>query len=91
MFNESEDGYSECLVLYQESNSKLMEQLRDNDVRVSEMTNALTRMTAEEREKELFDQVFNAGLIMFLINHTILLKSTRFVVLCCIKRKEKEN
>jgi len=62
MFNENEDGYSEYMVLHQESNSKLMEQLRENDVRVGEMTNALTRMTAEEREKELLDQVLNVRL-----------------------------
>ena len=56
---------------YQEANAKFEEELRERDGRYAEMTNALAKMSAQEREKELLSQVHIAEERSFLYRFVI--------------------
>ncbi|CAG8671648.1 3510_t:CDS:2, partial [Paraglomus brasilianum] len=56
MWRELMNNATKQLNFVEEANAKFEEELRERDGRYAEMTNALAKMSAQEREKELLSQ-----------------------------------
>ena len=77
---------------YQDANAKFEEELTEGDYRHAETTDALVRMITR-RESELLSQVHTSENVRSCTDFSQrpMRFQTRFVVLDCIKYKEREN